>query len=295
LGYGAARTVTNIPTDLLRTLVAVVDQRSFTKAAASLGVTQPAVSAQIKRLQFLLGGDLLDRSAPGVALTARGELVVSYARRLLSINDQIVNLGDGTRPELAIRIGTPSEYVASILPNTLARLRNEWPEVRFVVRTGVSEPLMRDLRNGELDLYIGLSTTAPHDARSTWADDVVWVRSEGITLVPGRPVPLISFGEPNIYRDLVTTALKAGGYDWEDVFWGPSIASLRGALSAGLGVMAIARRRAIEHGMTIWDDAPLPKLPGVHAGVYVREGGAGAIYEQLADEIVTMMRGPEIE
>jgi DNA-binding transcriptional LysR family regulator len=45
----------NIPTDLLRTLVAVVDMRGFTMAAQSLGVTQPAVSAQIKRLQYLLG------------------------------------------------------------------------------------------------------------------------------------------------------------------------------------------------------------------------------------------------
>jgi len=52
--------MTNIPTELLRTLVAVVDLRSFTKAAQSLGVTQPAVSAQIKRLQSLLGSDLLD-------------------------------------------------------------------------------------------------------------------------------------------------------------------------------------------------------------------------------------------
>ena len=65
--------MTNIPTELLRTLVAVVDLRSFTKAAQSLGVTQPAVSAQIKRLQGLLGSDLLDKSAPGVSLTSAGE------------------------------------------------------------------------------------------------------------------------------------------------------------------------------------------------------------------------------
>src|SRR5262245_21803671 len=56
--------MTNIPTDLLRTLVSVVDLRSFTKAAHSLGVTQPAVSAQIKRLQQMLEADLLDKSAP---------------------------------------------------------------------------------------------------------------------------------------------------------------------------------------------------------------------------------------
>src|SRR5262245_64360727 len=85
----------NIPTDLLRTLVAVVNLRSFTKAAQSLGVTQPAVSAQIKRLQVLLGYDLLDKSAPGVSLTPRGEIVDNYARRMLSINDEIVHLSGG--------------------------------------------------------------------------------------------------------------------------------------------------------------------------------------------------------
>src|SRR5215470_5835246 len=84
--------MTNIPTELLRTLVAVVDLRSFTKDAQALGVTQPAVSAQIKRLQVLLGGDLFDKSAPGVTLTEKGEVVVNYARRLLSINDQILDL-----------------------------------------------------------------------------------------------------------------------------------------------------------------------------------------------------------
>src|ERR1700693_3362757 len=103
----------NIPTDLLRTLVAVVDLRSFTKAAASLGVTQPAVSAQIKRLQFLLGKDVFDRSTQGVSLTPQGELIVSYARRLLSINDQIVGLSGPTRmAEQIIRIGAPGDFVA---------------------------------------------------------------------------------------------------------------------------------------------------------------------------------------
>jgi len=70
----------NIPTELLRALVTVVDMRSFTKAAQLLGVTQPAVSAQIKRLQDLLGCEVLDKSAPGVSPTPRGEIVVDNAR-----------------------------------------------------------------------------------------------------------------------------------------------------------------------------------------------------------------------
>ena len=135
--------MTNIPTDLLRTFVAVVDMRSFTKAAISLGVTQPAVSAQIKRLQFLIGDDIFDRSSPGVSLTPHGEIVISYARRLLSLNDQIVHLGGtGPRPELVIRVGTPSDFVASLLPDVMAKFRTEWPDVRFIVRTDHEEPLV---------------------------------------------------------------------------------------------------------------------------------------------------------
>lgn len=278
--------MTNIPTDLLRTLVAVVDLRSFTKAAASLGVTQPAVSAQIKRLQFLLGDDLFDRSTQGVSLTPHGDMVVGYARRLLSINDQIVHLGDdGPQPELVIRLGTPSDFIASILPGILASFRKRWPDVRFLVRTDFYDPLVRDLRSGELDLFVGLSMSPPPDARHSWAEDVVWVRGLATRIDPNRPVPLVSYGEPCVYHRLAVTALKSAGLDWEDVFTGPSMNSLEGAIIAGLGVMAVTRRRASDIGLTIWEDAPLPKLPDLYSGIYIREGGTRAVYEQLADEI----------
>jgi DNA-binding transcriptional LysR family regulator len=283
----------NIPTDLLRTLVAVVDLRSFTKAAAALGVTQPAVSAQIKRLQFLLDSDLFDRSVQGVSLTPQGELVVSYARRLLSINDQILRIGgSGPRPELIIHVGTPSDFIASILPGALAQIRERWPEVRFIVRTDFYDPLVRQLRGGDLDLLIGLSMAPPHDARHRGPQEVVWVRGATTRIDPDRPVPLVSYGESCVYHRLAATALRSAGLDWEDVFIGPSFASLRSAVTAGLGVMAITRRRATDAGITIWEDAPLPKLPDLYSGIYIREGGARAIYEQLADDIAAAIFEP---
>lgn len=284
--------MTNIPTDLLRTLVAVVDKRSFTKAAASLGVTQPAVSAQIKRLQFLLGDDIFDRSTQGVSLTPHGETVVSYARRLLSINDQIVDLGGaGQRPELVIRVGTPSDFVASVLPGIMAQFRSCWPDVRFIVRTDLEEPLVRALRAGELDLFVGLSLKPAHDAHFSWPEETVWVRGPNTRIDPERPVPLVSYGEPCVHHRLAATALQSAGMDWEVVFTGSSMTSLNGAVAAGLGVLAITRRRASETGLTVWDDGPLPKLPDLHRGIYIREGGARAVYEQLADDISAALHG----
>jgi len=120
---GHRRVMTNIPTELLRTFVAVVDLRSFTRAAQSLGVTQPAVSAQVKRLQQLLGGDLMDKSAPGVLLTSMGENVLAYARRLLAINDQILDMaGEAQTTAPMVRIGMPGDLIV-VAPDDQRRHR----------------------------------------------------------------------------------------------------------------------------------------------------------------------------
>jgi len=280
----------NIPTDLLRTFVAVVDLRSFTKAALKLGVTQPAVSAQIKRLQSLLGGDLFDRSVQGISLTPQGELVVSYARRLLSINDQIVHIRDaGPRPELVIRVGTPSEYITSLLPRVLADLRERRHDVRFIVRNDAYDPLVRQLRSGDIDIMIGLSMMPPHDARHSRAEEVVWVHSPMLRIDPERPVPLVSYSEHCAYHRVAVQVLQSAGLNWEDVLTSPGVNSLTMAVNAGLGVMAVTRRRAKRLGLTIWEDAPLPKLPDLYSGIYVRESGARAVYEELADAIAVVL------
>jgi DNA-binding transcriptional LysR family regulator len=282
--------MTNIPTDLLRTLVAIIDLGSFTKAGAALGLTQPAVSAQVKRLQFLLGGELFDRSVQGIQLTPYGELVLSYARRLLSLNDQIVRLGRSTpRPELLIRVGTSSDYVASLLPGTLGLFRDNWPDVRFIVRTDNYDRLMRELREGELDVVVGLSLDPPTHAYRSSKVEVVWVRGAATQLDLERPVPLVTYGEPCAYHRVAVRALKAAGLPWDDVFVGPSIASLNNAVSVGLGVMATSRRVADDIGMPIWEDAPLPKLPDLYSGIYIRDSGVSRTYEQLADAIATVL------
>jgi DNA-binding transcriptional LysR family regulator len=107
-----------------------------------------------------------------------------------------------------------------------------------------------------------------------------------------RPVPLVSYGESCVYHRRAVSALQGAGFDWEDVFIGPSFASLRSAVTAGLGVMAITRRRAEGSGMAVWEDTPLPKLADLYSGIYVREGGARGIYEQLADDIAAAIFEP---
>src|SRR5262249_30320684 len=91
----------NIPTDLLRTFFAICDLGSFTKTANLLDLTQPAVSAHMRRLESMIGADLIAKSLTGVVLTECGTEVLRHARRMLAINDQIVTgSGAGAQPQV---------------------------------------------------------------------------------------------------------------------------------------------------------------------------------------------------
>jgi DNA-binding transcriptional LysR family regulator len=283
--------MTNIPTELLRTLVAVVDLRSFTKAAQSLGVTQPAVSAQIKRLQVLLGADLLDKSAPGVSLTSSGELVVNYARRLLSINDQIIDLAGPRFAAKAMRIGTTGDYTASRIALGLNCARARQPDLRFEVYHDKIDVLLRDLREGDADLTVWVSATGPAiDTPYYWTEPLVWMHSTSTCIEPNRPVPLVSYGEHCLFTRLAMTALSQANRGCELSFVGSSLLGLGTAVAAGFGVMALPRNRAEIPGLTAWDNAPLPKLPDIFCGIYVRPGALVEEREEIAGTIAAALR-----
>ncbi len=275
----------NIPTDLLRTLVSVVDLRSFTKAAQSLGVTQPAVSAQIKRLQFLLGYDLLDKSAPGVSLTPRGEIVVNNARRLLSINDEILHLAGGSPSSQTLRVGTPCDYAGGRIPAMLARFRERWPEVRFSVSRGTFDTMVRDLHHGDIDLFVAITTSEPTiAARHRWTKEAVWVRSDATRIDPDGPVPLVSYADDCACQRIAVASLHRAGRDCDFVYTSRSLISLASAVAAGFGVMVMPRRRVDQTNLMVWDDPPLPKLPELYCGVFLREGDNRTVLKELADE-----------
>jgi DNA-binding transcriptional LysR family regulator len=286
--------MTNIPTELLRTLIAVVDMRSFTRAAQSLGVTQPAVSAQIKRLQALLGEDLFDKSAPGVTLSANGEVVVNYGRRLLSINDQILDVTTHRNAADRVRIGIPTDYFETPILNALAEYRASQPGLQVQVRADASESLLRDLRRGEFDLVVAASDLAqPTEARRSWLEENAWAASSAAVFETDGPVPLAVLGESNLSRRLSVAALEAAGQRYEIAYVGGSFAGLVGAAAAGVGVACWAKRSLRAAGLEVFDSAPpwLPRVPKVHGGVYLRAGLEGSPLDVLADMVAAAVGG----
>jgi len=285
--------MTNIPTELLRTFIAVVDLRSFTRAAQVLGVTQPAVSAQIKRLQTMLGSDLFDKSAPGVTLTEKGELVANFARRLLSINDQIVNLAQPPASGRPLRLGLPGNFAGASLPGILGDFRRRSPGLRFQIRCQRSDLLLRELRQGELDVVVALTAATPNiDAYRYWLEDVVWVAHPSLRLDATSAVPLVTSDEDSIYYGLATSLLHHIGRPYEIVFMTSILGNLAAAVRAGLGIMAVTRR-VVPADLVVLDDPHLPKLPQLVCGIYLRDGIDRKELEGMADAIAEHLQPRE--
>jgi DNA-binding transcriptional LysR family regulator len=285
--------VTNIPTDLLRTLIAVIDLRSFTRAAQSLGVTQPAVSAQIKRLQQMLGVDLFDKSAPGVTLTANGEMMVNYARRILALNDQMLDATTRGGAAARLRVGIAVDYFEDVVLDVLAAFRAQHPELRMQIVAAPSAPVLRDLRRGEYDLVVAASESEePENERRRWLEPSAWGAASASIAEGDGPVPLLVVGESSLSRRLSVAALEQAGVAYEIVYVGGSFAGLSQAARAGLGVACWARRLLREAGLAIIENSRrLPKVPAVCGGVYVRDGAPFAELDALADAIAARMKG----
>ena len=111
----------NLDVTTLRSFVAVAEQGGVTRAAAALNLTQSAVSMQLKRLEELLGQDLLDRSNRRIALTGSGELLLTYARRLVELNDEAVGRLTDDVYEGELILGAPYDVIYPVVPQVLKR------------------------------------------------------------------------------------------------------------------------------------------------------------------------------
>ena len=280
----------NIPTDLLRTLISVVDLRSFTRAAEAQGLTQPAVSAQIRRLQTLIGAELLDKSAPGVSLTPTGELVINSARRMLSINDQILTISKRNPTAKTVRVGIPGDCMGPDLARMLAGTRTQWPELHFAIKGGGYRRLLQGLKEDDLDIVLALVIDEPAtEARHYWTEQLAWVRAEKTDLDPEAPVPLVSYKDICVCHRIGVSTLNKVGRSSELVFRATSAEWLRSAVIEGVGVMVVPRRR-IPSDLIVWDDGPLPPLPDVYCGVFLGEDCEDEAMVQFADHMAAVMR-----
>src|SRR5437773_10727365 len=125
----------NLDPDLLRAFVAVADHRSFTRAAVTLNRTQSAVSMQIKRLEDRLGVELFSRTKANVDLSAAGEGLLGYAKRILALNEEAVGRLAERKAEGVVRLGVMDDYGTSVVPPLLASFLAGYPRIHVELET----------------------------------------------------------------------------------------------------------------------------------------------------------------
>jgi DNA-binding transcriptional LysR family regulator len=279
----------NIPIEVLRSFVVIQECGSFTKAADLLRLTQPAISAQVKRLQQLVGGEVFTRTGFGVSLTEKGEIVNRYARRILAMNDQILSLSGTTANTRTIRIGIPNVYAATLLPDVIEACRGILEEDRAQFTCEPSFELARNLASGYLDIALIAFLSVPSGrAIARWPEVAGWVCARDFALTPGSPIPVLSW--PNAVIDQsVIDAIESVGLQYSIAFVASDHAAHLAALRAGLGFYSLPAR-FVPDDLKVARDSYLPPLPPYDAGIYMREGLESKKALAVAEAIAAVVR-----
>jgi DNA-binding transcriptional LysR family regulator len=229
----------DLDTALLRTFVTLAETRSFARTGGRIGRSQPAVSAQLRRLEDMLGVRLIDRDTRNVRLTPEGERFLGDARALVAAADAL--LLRFRAPDLAgeVRFGSPEDFATAHLPAVLAAFAAAYPRVVLHVVCDLTLPLVAAFEAAEAEvIVVKQDPAAPFPAaRPLWREPLVWAARPGFA--PEGPVPLVAAPDPCVYRRRAVRVLDGLGRPWTAVFTSPSFAGLLSAVRAGLGLAVI--------------------------------------------------------
>jgi DNA-binding transcriptional LysR family regulator len=271
--------IQNIPIEIMRTIVAVSQSGSLSKAAALVGLSQAAVSAQMKRIETIVGGALFSKTPNGSILTDLGNMVLVQAHKILAANDQVLSLGGSSGPEI-VRLGLSAPLVRRFMldqdPKDLASLR---------VQSDTSAVIGRAVIEGHVDVACffecaDLALDLKPFISNQYEDNLVWVRSTEFALAPGTPIPIVTgAGGPSPVRALVEKGLP-----YKVVFNGEDYDAKISAVEAGLGLSTLPRK-LVPPSLVEAKEYYLPDLPNVKTILCTREGlrspKANAIHARL--------------
>lgn len=246
--------VRNLDLATLRAVVAIAETGSVTRAASFLNLTQSAVSMQIKRLEETLDLKMFDRSGRGIILTAAGEQVLVYARRLVALNDEAVARLTDQAVQGEIVLGVPHDIVYPAIPHALHWFNAECPRVRVELVSSMTRKLKAEFARGACDLILTTEESTPDEAEALSRRRLIFVGAPEGTAWRQRPLRL-AFARDCVFRPRVTAALDAAGVPWDLSVQSDSDRTVEVTVAADLAV----------HAMLDGTEPPLLK-PVMHGG-----------------------------
>ena len=255
--------------DVLRSFVAIVDQKSFALAAEQVHRTQSAVTQQMARLEGQLGVALFEKVGRSKRLTKHGVRLLEYARRLLAMNDEALQSLAASDLRGPLRIGSIHDATEFLLPPLLARFSQLYPNVQVEVHPERTAHLMQALKRGDIEIAIvampeGAADPA-HPSKRLRTSPLVWLAAADYVYDSSQPVPLVVPDEPSRYRATALAALDAAQIPWRIRHVSTSLAfgGLRAALRAGLGVTVRIIEMLSPDLRALGEAEGLPRLPNI--------------------------------
>ncbi|WP_249164139.1 LysR family transcriptional regulator [Bradyrhizobium jicamae] len=274
----------NIPTEIVRTVVAIAETGSLSKAGERLGLSQPAISSQVKRLQSLVGGALFVRTANGTTTTELGKVAVQQARRILEANDQLLRLGGNNEGPQPLRIG-----VSTLLADELMKTQAAEDLTDTFIHADLSPTIVRGLIDGYIDVaYVYSFPLIDTEDDVTIAQEIeehsVWVRSRDFVLRPGAPIPILAWPGD----DWMIRTLTKHNISYKIVFRSPNHQLRLEAARAGFGLTAMPERMVPSFLLSA-KDYYLPDLPTHKRLLCVRQGLEGSRATALVQRLSTLL------
>lgn len=266
---------------LLRAFVTIIEAGSFTLAAERLHMTQSTVSQQLARLEQAVGKQLIDRNARPLQLTSAGEYLISYARRILALQQEAQNvLGDPTGT-IPIHIGLPEDIMNTDMALALSAFSKQHRSIRLDVTAGLSRDLMEGYRNGQFDLVIVKETLASADHHATFPEEMAWFESIDHGGNWSDPIPLVTFPQGGLYREDMFERIERDRRHWYIAFTSNSLASVLVGVETGLGLSLLPV--ATTKGYRVREYLPLGKANPMTVSIYAwdKDGLVAKLVEQM--------------
>lgn len=271
----------NLDMTALRAFVTVAETGGVTRAAGQLHLTQSAVSMQLKRLEESIGQPLLERAGRGVGLTAHGEQMLGYGRRILSLNDEVWARMTNQEFEGEVTFGVPADIVYPYIPKILQRFSVEYPRIKVNLISSYTSRLKRRLSRGEADLILTTETGLDSGGEVLQKAKMVWIGSPDGSCWKARPARL-AFEHDCIFRGHAQRALDEAGILWEMAVESDSIRTVEASVSADLAIHAALEETVDHHLEVIPHNGALPDLPMFNINMYLASGPQMALAERLA-------------
>ena len=276
--------------DLLQAFVAVADNRSFTRAAATLNRTQSAVSMQIKRLEDRLGVELFRRTKANVDLSSAGEGLLGYARRILTLNDEAVDRLGEHKVEGVVRLGVMDDYGCVVMPPLLASFVAAYPRIHLEMETGLTFGMTDEL--GETyDLVIALHPEGHGEGEFLRRDQAVWAASASHMTEADTPLPVALYPQGCLFRRWALAALDEAKRPWRLAFVSHSIAVVESMVAQGLAVTVVKSSTFPARLRMLSEREGMPQLPAADIRLH-RAPNLSRAGSLLADHLLATLSKP---